>query len=70
MSSFDWFSSVALNPIGYALIGPLSEAIGVGRTLALAGLLNLGSTMAVLAVPSVRALRAGPEIDAAVGSAV
>ena len=70
MSSFDWFGSVALNPIGYALTGPLSEAIGVGHTLALAGLLNLGSTIAVLVVPSVRSLRAGPEIDARVESAV
>lgn len=66
VSSFDWFGSVALNPIGYALVGPLSEAIGVGHALVLAGLLNLGSTMAILAVPSVRALRAGPEGDAVV----
>ena len=55
MSSFDWFGSVALNPIGYALIGPLSNAVGVGEALLLAGTLNLGSTLAMLLVPSVRA---------------
>lgn len=69
VSSFDWFGSVALNPIGYAAIGPLSEWIGVRHALVLAGLLNLGSTLLTLAVPTVRALRAGPEHDAAVESA-
>ena len=59
ISSFDWFGSVALNPIGYAVIGPLSDAIGVGECLLLAGLLNLGTTAAILAIPSVRGLRSG-----------
>ena len=40
ISSFDWFGSVALNPIGYALIGPLSTVIGVSESLVLTGLLN------------------------------
>ena len=61
ISSFDWFGSVALNPIGYALIGPMSTVIGVGQSLVLAGALNLTFTFAMLAIPSVRALRAGPE---------
>jgi len=60
ISSFDWFGSVALNPIGYALVGPLSEAIGVGETLVLAGLVNVACSVAMLAVPSVRRLRAEP----------
>jgi hypothetical protein len=61
ISSFDWFGSVALNPIGYALIGPLSTVIGVGASLGLAGLLNLACALAMLAIPSVRALGPGPE---------
>ena len=61
VSSFDWFGSVALNPIGYALIGPLSEAIGVGKALVLAGALNLATSLLPLLVPAVRNLRAGPE---------
>lgn len=61
VSSLDWFGSVALNPVGYALIGPLSAAIGVSQALMLAGVVNLGSTGVMLSVPSVRALRAGPE---------
>ncbi len=61
VSSFDWFGSVALNPIGYALIGPLSEAIGVGNALVLAGALNLATSLLPLLAPAVRNLRAGPE---------
>lgn len=61
ISSFDWFGSVALNPIGYALIGPLSEVIGVGESLLIAGGLNIVITVSMLAIPSVRRLRAGPE---------
>ena len=62
ISSFDWFGSTVLNPIGYALIGPLSEAIGVGQALVVSGLLNVALAIGVLAIPSVRDLRAGPEI--------
>jgi hypothetical protein len=62
VSSFDWFGSVALNPIGYALVGPLSEAIGVGHALVLAGALNVGSSVLMLVIPSIRTLPAGPEV--------
>ena len=34
ISSFDWLGSVALNPIGYALIGPLAVAFGTARDAA------------------------------------
>ena len=29
VTSFDWFSSVGLMPLGYALVGPLADAIGL-----------------------------------------
>ena len=64
ISSFDWFGSVALNPIGYLIVGPLAATIGVSKTLALAAALNLAATLGALLVPSVRALRG----DAALGS--
>jgi hypothetical protein len=61
ISSFDWFGSVALNPIGYALIGPIAAAIGSSETLAIAGILNMATCVAVVLVPSVRGVRAhGP----------
>ena len=54
ISSYDWFGSVALNPIGYALIGPVSESIGIPATLFAAGALNVLVCVSVLLVPSVR----------------
>ena len=57
VSSFDWFGSLALNPIGYALIGPLSALIGVRVTMGYAaGLLAL-AILLPLAVPAVVNLR-------------
>jgi MFS family permease len=56
ISSFDWLGSVALNPIGYALIGPVAAAIGTTQTLAGAAVLNIAVCISVVLVPSVRAI--------------
>jgi len=29
VTSFDWFSSVGLMPLGYALVGPVADAAGL-----------------------------------------
>jgi MFS family permease len=57
ISSYDWFGSVALNPIGYALIGPVAATIGIPETLVIAGVLNVLVCVGVVLVPSVRAIR-------------
>jgi hypothetical protein len=57
ISSFDWFGSVALNPIGYALIGPIAAAVGTSQTLFIAAALNVLVCLSVLLVPSVRGIR-------------
>ncbi|HET9853389.1 MAG TPA: MFS transporter [Candidatus Limnocylindrales bacterium] len=62
ISSYDWFGSVALNPIGYALIGPVAETIGIPQTLVIAGVLNVLVCFGVVLVPSVRAIRPGGTI--------
>ena len=54
ISSFDWLGSVALNPIGYVLIGPISAAIGTPETLVVAAILNIAVCFSVILVPSVR----------------
>jgi len=54
ISSFDWLGSVALNPIGYALIGPIAATIGPPQTLVIAGVLNIAVCISVILVPSVR----------------
>lgn len=58
LSSFDWLGSIALNPIGYALVGPLSGAIGVPATLYGAAAVNAAVSLVVAASPSVRGIRA------------
>jgi len=54
ISSFDWLGSIALNPIGYALIGPIAASIGPSETLAVAAVLNVAVCISVVLVPSVR----------------
>ena len=59
ISSFDWFGSVIFNPLGYVLIGPLSQLVGVAGALFLSAAVNATVTLAVLTMPSVRGLRGG-----------
>jgi predicted MFS family arabinose efflux permease len=33
VTSFDWFTSVGLMPLGYALVGPVADAIGLHATM-------------------------------------
>lgn len=63
VSSYDWFGSLALVPIGLALAGPLAAAIGVEGALWVAFGLSLLLTLPLLD-PQVRGLRAGRPEDA------
>jgi hypothetical protein len=56
VSAYDWFGSVALEPVGLAIVGPIAVALGTAPTLWGAGGLMLATTLAILAVPSVRRL--------------
>jgi len=56
ISSFDWLGSVALNPVGYALIGPLAVAIGTPETLVTAAVGIIAVLVIVVLLPSVRAI--------------
>ena len=66
LSSFDWFGSVALNPIGYALVGPLAGVIGVAATIYAAASLNAAVDLAVCLTPSIRGTRAPGAVVGAV----
>jgi MFS family permease len=59
--AYDWFGSLALEPIGLALIGPLAASIGLSTTLWLCAALIALCLTAVISVPSVRRL----EVDVA-----
>jgi len=64
LSSFDWFGSVALNPIGYALVGPLAGGIGVPATLYTAASVNAAVEVVVCLTPSIRGTRRPLEVAA------
>jgi hypothetical protein len=60
VSALDWTGTLVLNPIGFALVGPLAATIGTSTTLIGAGTLTAIATLAVIAVPSIRNLRTQP----------
>jgi len=68
ISSFDWLGSVAFNPLGYALIGPLATAIGTAQALVVCGVINIFAAVGVVFVPSVRRIRITSVAAAAVGA--
>jgi MFS family permease len=45
--SLDWFVSIALTPVSFALTGPVSKAIGIEATLVLAALVPAVATVAL-----------------------
>jgi predicted MFS family arabinose efflux permease len=57
ISSFDWLGSIALNPVGYALVGPLAAATSAEAVLIGSAGLMVASSALIVALPSVRALR-------------
>lgn len=61
VSSYDWFGSLALAPLGLLVAGPIADSVGTSTALAgCAALVVLASTVALLA-PQVRNLRAAGE---------
>ena len=62
VSAYDHMGSIALAPLGIAATGWAIEVIGAQPTLWVAAAMILLPTAAVLCVPEVRSLRAGPAI--------
>jgi DHA3 family tetracycline resistance protein-like MFS transporter len=54
VASFDWFISIGLVPVSFALTGPVASAIGAQTTLVLAGVLGGLVTLAGLFLPGMR----------------
>lgn len=54
VSSVDWFVSIGLMPVSYALAGPVAELLGVRPTLIGAGILGAAVTLAFLFLPGIR----------------
>jgi DHA3 family tetracycline resistance protein-like MFS transporter len=56
VSSLDWFISIGLVPLSYALVGPVAGAIGARTTLVAAGLIGGAITFGFLFLPGMRAI--------------
>ena len=54
VTSFDWFVSVSLIPVSFALTGPIAAAIGSRTTLVAAGLLGTPLMLVFLFLPGLR----------------
>jgi hypothetical protein len=57
VNSYDWMVSLIFQPIAFAVVGPLTLAVGEAQTLLFAFILGTGANLLVLAVPGVRNLR-------------
>jgi hypothetical protein len=58
VTSYDWLGSLALEPLGMALVGPVVVVLGVGSTLWLAAVAVFVTILVPLCVPGVWRLRA------------
>jgi predicted MFS family arabinose efflux permease len=56
VSAYDWFGSLAFAPLGMAVWGPISEAVGISSALWIAFALQFLTVLALLAVRDVRRL--------------
>jgi MFS family permease len=56
VTSFAWLLALALQPIGFALVGPVSDAIGIRATLIAGAVWALVATAIAVSFPSVRRL--------------
>ncbi len=56
VTSLDWFTTVGLMPLGYAIAGPIAEAAGLHATMIGASVISFALFLAALAVEDVRAL--------------
>jgi hypothetical protein len=57
VSAYDWFGSIATLPVGFALAGVVSGAIGVTTVLWIGAVTVIASSAVILAVPDVRRVR-------------
>jgi MFS family permease len=58
VTAYDWFGSLAGQPLGNALVGPAAATLGTSATLLLAAGVTTGANLVVLSLPSIRAVTA------------
>jgi len=63
VSAYDWLGSLALDPVGVALIGPIAVALGTQSTLLACAVLATALNLWALTIPGVRNLRSRAAVD-------
>jgi MFS family permease len=58
VSAYDWLGSLAFNPIGAALVGPIAAGIGIETTLLACAAITTVTNLWALTLPGVRRMRA------------
>jgi MFS family permease len=61
VTAYDWFGSLALQPVGYALVGPLAGAIGTPAALWACGGIEWALGASLLTVRDIRTLPPRPQ---------
>jgi MFS family permease len=56
VTSLDWFTTVGIMPLGYAVAGPLADSLGLHETMVGATVLTVAMFLAALAVREIRTL--------------
>lgn len=59
VAAYDWFGSLALQPLGLAVVGPVAAVLGTSETLWICAAAMTVILGLVVAVPSVRHLEVG-----------
>jgi hypothetical protein len=67
VSAYDWFGSLVFLPLGFAIVGPVSAAIGIRTTFVVASVYCVGSIAVVACVPAVRRLHWRDPVPAGAG---
>jgi MFS family permease len=62
VTSLDWFTTVGVMPLGYALAGPIAERAGLHETMAGASVIVVALFLAALAIEDVRELPQEPAL--------
>ena len=60
VSSYDWFGSLVLDPVGLAIWGPIAAVIGIDASLWTAAGLLVALSLVLIAMPDIRHLPAFP----------
>jgi hypothetical protein len=68
VSSYDWFGSLALTSVGFALIGPFAAAVGTSAALYVCGGVDIAVIVLLLSVRDIRTVSALPAAAGAVAA--